>query len=116
MSGPFTAGVVVLLAMGLHLEGAALTRQLSAEAATGTGAVDPPEVAVLARPWRRFQARLRKFAQSGIRAYFRLARLQQAQLDLAMERWHRERNEIDEPLEAEDHLRQRVLALKAAVS
>jgi RsiW-degrading membrane proteinase PrsW (M82 family) len=116
MSGPFTAVVVVLLAMGLHLEGAALTRQLSSEAAAGTGAVDPPEVAVLASPWRRFQARLRKFAQSGIRAYFRLARLQQAQLDLAMERWHRERNEIDQPLEAEDHLRARVLALKAAVS
>jgi RsiW-degrading membrane proteinase PrsW (M82 family) len=116
MSGPFTALVVVLLAIGLHLEGTALSRQLSAEAAAGNGTVDPPEVTVLVSPWRRFRARLRKLAQSGIGAYFRLARLQQAQLDLAMERWHRERNEIDEPLEAEDHLRKRVLALKAAVS
>ena len=33
-------------------------------------------------------------------------------LDLAMERWHRERQEIDSPLEAEDALRQRVLELR----
>jgi len=34
------------------------------------------------------------------------------QLDLAMERWHRERREIGTPLEAEDTLRQRVIALR----
>jgi hypothetical protein len=38
--------------------------------------------------------------------------LQTAQLDLAMEMWHRERKEIDTPLEAEDRLRDRVLALR----
>jgi hypothetical protein len=42
----------------------------------------------------------------------RLARLQSAQLNLAMERWHRERQEIDTPLEAEDELRRRVIALR----
>jgi hypothetical protein len=29
-----------------------------------------------------------------------------------MERWHRERREIDEPLEAEDALRQKVIDLR----
>jgi hypothetical protein len=47
-----------------------------------------------------------------MRAYFEVARLQSAQLDLAMERWHRERKEIDTPLEAEDALRQRVIQLR----
>ena len=49
---------------------------------------------------------------SGLRAYLEVARLQTAQLDLAMERWHRERKEIDMPLEAEDALRQRVIELR----
>src|SRR3982074_911556 len=101
MEGPFTALVLLLLAMGLRVEGSALVRQLRAEAQSGTGTVEPEEVAVLASPWRRFRSRLRALGQSGLRAYLRLARLQRAQLDLAMERWHRERNEIDAPLEAE---------------
>jgi len=42
----------------------------------------------------------------------RLARLQTAQLDLAMERWHRERQEIDTPLEAEQELRSEILTLR----
>jgi len=50
---------------------------------------------------------------SGLGAYRRLARLQQAQLNLAMERWHRERRELGAPLDAEERLRQQVLALKA---
>jgi hypothetical protein len=41
-----------------------------------------------------------------------MSRLQTAQLDLAMERWHRERQEIDTPLEAEYELRRRVLELR----
>jgi hypothetical protein len=114
MDGPFTAVVVLLLAMGLQLEGTALARQLADEAAAGTGAVEPAEVAMLVSPWRRLQARLRRLRERGLGAYFGLARLQTAQLDLAMERWHRERNEIDQPLEAEDRLRQRVLQLRAA--
>jgi hypothetical protein len=50
--------------------------------------------------------------RGGLRAYLALARLQTAQLDLAMERWHRERNEIEEPLEAEHELRTRVIELR----
>jgi hypothetical protein len=55
---------------------------------------------------------MRALGQGGFKAYLRLARLQTAQLDLAMERWHRERREIDLPLEAEDELRRRVIELR----
>jgi protease PrsW len=116
MQGPFTSMVLVLLAMGLQVEGSALRRQLAAEAATNQGAVLPEEIPVLVRPWQRFRARLRASRQEGPAAYVRLHRLQRAQLELAMERWHRERNEIDEPLAAEDELRRRVLSLRQAVA
>jgi hypothetical protein len=114
MVGPFLAVVLVLLAMGLELEGAALTRHLVAEAATGLGAVRPEEVEVLMSPSRRFRSRMTALAQGGPRAYLRLARLQTAQLSLAMERWHRERQEMDGPPAAEDTLRWQVLALREA--
>ena len=114
MQGPFTSIVLVLLAMGLQIEGNALERQLSAEAATGQGAVRSEEVPVLVRPWQRFRARARAFSQGGLAAYRRLHRLQRAQLELAMERWHRERNEIDEPLAAEEELRRRVLQVRSS--
>lgn len=113
MDGPFTAVVLVLLAMGLEIEGRALGRQLAAEAALGTGAVTPGEVAILSTPWRRMLVRWAVFARYGFGAYRRLRDLQEAQLNLAMERWHRERKEIDSPLEAEDALRQRILALRS---
>jgi hypothetical protein len=53
---------------------------------------------------------------AGLKGYFKVSRLQTAQLDLAMERWHRERKEIDTPLEAEDQLRQRVIGLRHWIS
>jgi hypothetical protein len=37
---------------------------------------------------------------------------QAAQVDLAMERWHRERLEVDTPLEAEQELRSQVISLR----
>jgi protease PrsW len=112
MVGPLTAVLLLLLLMGLQREGTALTRQLNSEAAMGLGAVLPAEVPVLMSPWRRLGARVSAFFAGGPAAYLRLARLQQAQMDLAMERWHRERDEIDEPLAAEEALRQQVLALR----
>ena len=112
MTGPFTALVVVLLVMGLRAESTALSAQLRNEAAAGTGAVLPVEVDILRSPWRRFRERLRALDRKGFGAYARLARLQAAQLDLAMERWHRERQELDQPLEAEDELRQKILVLR----
>jgi RsiW-degrading membrane proteinase PrsW (M82 family) len=116
MEGPFTAVVLLLLAMGLQLEGSALTRQLEAEAATGLGAVRPDEVPILTSPWQRLRVRMAAVASSGPLAYFRVGRLQTAQLHLAMERWHRERHELDEPLAAEEALRQHVLALRPAAA
>ena len=112
MTGPFTAGVIVLLVIGLRNESRALYDQLRKEAAVGAGAVLPAEVDILASPWRRFGERLRALDKAGVGAYVRLARLQTAQLDLAMERWHRERQEIDTPLEAEQELRGEILTLR----
>jgi hypothetical protein len=112
MTGPFTAGVVALLALGLRNESVALTEQLRREAEAGAGAVLPEELEILTKPWRRFRERLRALDRRGVGGYVRLARLQAAQLDLAMERWHRERQEIDEPLEAEDELRGRIRTLR----
>jgi RsiW-degrading membrane proteinase PrsW (M82 family) len=113
MTGPFTAGVIALLIMGLRNESAALGEQLRMEAAAGTGAVLPQEVEILTHPWRRFGERWRVLDRSGsIGAYIRLGRLQAAQLDLAMERWHRARREIDTPLTAEDDLRRQILVLR----
>ena len=112
MTGPFTAGVVGLLVVGMHNESAALATQLRLEAASGNGAVLPAEVEILVHPWRRFAERWRALDRKGIDAYMRLGRLQAAQIDLAMERWHRARKEIDTPLEAEDELRREILLLR----
>jgi hypothetical protein len=113
MVGPFTAVVLLILAMGLQIEGAALARQLAAEAATGLRAVLPQEVPVLVSPWRRLGSRLAALSQGGPRAYMRLSRLETAQLDLAMARWHHERGEIDDPQALEDELRRQALALRS---
>jgi RsiW-degrading membrane proteinase PrsW (M82 family) len=112
MTGPFTAAVVALLLLGLHIESRALADQFRKEAALGSGSITPDEVPILMSPWRRFQQRLRVLGRGGLRAYIRLARLQTAQVDLAMERWHRERQEVDTPLEAEQELRSQVIALR----
>jgi RsiW-degrading membrane proteinase PrsW (M82 family) len=112
MTGPFTVAVVVLLAMGLRNESVALSEQLRAEAAEARGTVLPQEVAILMSPWQRFVERWRALDRKGLGAYLRVGRLQAAQLDLAMERWHRARREIDTPLEAEEELRRKVLALR----
>jgi hypothetical protein len=98
--------------MGLRNESAALAEQLRIEAAAGTGTVLPQEVDILMHPWRRFGERWRALDRKGFGAYVRLGRLQAAQLDLAMERWHRARREIDTPLSAEDDLRREILVLR----
>ena len=79
-------------------------------AASGAGAVTPEEVPILASPGRRLQARL----AAGPRGYFRLGRLQRAQIALAMQRWHREREELELPQESEQELRGQILALRSA--
>ena len=116
MTGPFTAAVIALLLFGIRYEAMGLVDQFRKEAAGGSGTILPDEVPVLASPWKRLKQRLRAFSRGGLKAYFQVARLQSAQLDLAMERWHRERQEIDSPLEAEAALRKRVLELRHWVS
>ncbi|HXN78973.1 MAG TPA: PrsW family intramembrane metalloprotease [Candidatus Dormibacteraeota bacterium] len=112
MTGPFTAALIALLIFGIRYESMGLVDQFRKEAATGSGAILPEEVPTLASPWRRLKQRLHAFQRGGLRAYLEVGRLQSAQLDLAMERWHRERQEIDTPLEAEDTLRRRVMQLR----
>jgi hypothetical protein len=112
MTGPFTAALIALLIFGIRYEGQNLLDQLRKEAATGHGAILPEEVPVLASPWQRLKQRLHALSHAGFSAYFKISRLQTAQLDLAMERWHRERKEIDTPLEAEQTLRERVMQLR----
>ena len=112
MTGPFTAGLIALLLFGIRYEGANLVDQMRKEAATGQGAILPEEVPILSSPWQRLRQRLQAFSRAGFPGYLRVSRLQTAQLDLAMERWHRERKEIDSPLEAEQQLRQHVISLR----
>lgn len=112
MTGPFVAAIIALLIFGIRYEAQGLVDQFRKEAAASTGTIFPEEVPILSSPWHRLRERLRALNRGGMRAYLRLARLQSAQLDLAMERWHRERQEIDSPMEAEDELRRRVLALR----
>jgi hypothetical protein len=63
-------------------------------------------------PWQRFRQRLRALRSGGFRAYITVSRLQSAQVDLAMERWHRERDELDTPPEVEEAMRSQVIALR----
>ncbi len=114
IDGPFFAMVLVLLVAGLRSEGRALKEQMSEEAATGQGAILPDEVLVLENPRLRARARRQVLTGQGWARFRWVGRLQRAQLELAMERWHRARQELDEPLEAEAILRQRVLAIRAA--
>ena len=116
MVGPFVAILLLLLAMGLQLEGVALRRHLREEAESGRGAVRPAEVEVLMSPRRRFHARMTALATGGFGGYLQVSRLQTAQLHLAMERWHRERQEMADPMAAEDVLREHVLALRTATA
>ncbi len=112
MTGPFMAAMIALLIFGIRYEGQNLVEQMRHEAATGAGAILPDEVAILSNPWRRLRQRLQAMNRKGLAGYYRISRLQTAQLDLAMERWHRARREIESPLEAEDALRRRVIELR----
>lgn len=113
MTGPFAIAVLALLVLGLRAEGRSLARQFAAEAALPGGAILPTEVPVLSSVGRRIESRLAMLRRGGMRGYLWARRLQRAQIDLGMERWHRERKEIDLPLEAELMLRDRVNAIRA---
>ena len=111
MNGPVVVAVVTLLVLGIRIESRALERQLRLEADSGEGAVLDWEVAILSRPFRRFSFRVQALAQ-GPSAYARAGRLQRAQLQLALDRWHRERGEAVESPQVEADLRARAIALR----
>jgi RsiW-degrading membrane proteinase PrsW (M82 family) len=111
----WTAIVLLLLGMGLAAEGRAIDQHLETEAASGRGAILPQEVGLLRHPLPRLQERAHAFFHQGPRGWLAVTRLRNAQLDLALEQWHRERKVIEEPLEAEDLLRQRVSRLRGQV-
>jgi protease PrsW len=112
MTGPFFLAVLALLVLGLRAEGRALAAQFAAEAALPDGAIRPEEVPILSSVGKRIEARFRMLRLRGLSGYLWMRRLQRAQIDLAFERWHRARQEVDTPLEAELKLRDRVLAIR----
>jgi len=112
---PWTAIVLLLLGMGLIAEGNAIDLHLRTEAASGQGAIRPQEVGLLRHPLARLSERIRAFFRYGPGGWLAVTRLRNAQLDLALEQWHRERKVIESPLEAEDLLRRRVIQLRGQV-
>lgn len=94
LQGPMVVLYLVLLTRGLHDQSAGLAAELRREAATGLGAVTPPEVAALLHPARRFHLQLSALHSGGPRAWRDQKRLFAAQLDLGMTRWHRTRGDL----------------------
>ncbi|GGZ21906.1 PrsW family intramembrane metalloprotease [Streptomyces nitrosporeus] len=111
-TGVFVTLCVLILRRGLRAQAAGLTDALITEVASGRGAVTEPEIGLLLSPRRRLLLELRVWRRDGMAGRRHLARLQQAQLDLATQRWHRRRAGADSFIPEEELLRGRVLELK----
>ncbi|MDQ6637091.1 MAG: PrsW family intramembrane metalloprotease [Candidatus Dormibacteraeota bacterium] len=116
MTGPFTVVVLLVLVMGLEVEGAGLRRQLEQEVAAASGAVGAGEVPVLLSAWRRLDSRYAAFALGGWRTYRRLTRLQTAQLRLARLKWQREQQGKPSDPDSEAAGRSQILELREALA
>jgi hypothetical protein len=112
LQGPLVGLYLLLLRQGLRSQAAGLTTELTAEARTGSGAVQDAEVPILLKPARRFWLRLVFLRRYGFAASRTLRRLQAAQLDLGTQRWHRARGEAAPDAPPEDLTRQRILRLR----
>lgn len=110
--GVFLCMYLVLLRRGLRYQSAALAVELRVEARNGHDAVTEAELPVLLNPARRFRARVDAFRRGGPRAYGRLSRLYQAQLDLGICRWHQARQDPDQADVDLARLRRRIRRLK----
>jgi RsiW-degrading membrane proteinase PrsW (M82 family) len=113
-SGVFVALYVLILRRGLKAQATGLAHALRAESASGNGAVTEPEIDLLLSPRRRLLLELRVWCRDGTAGLRHLQRFQQAQLDLAVQRWHRERPGADSFIPPEGRLRDHVLELKGA--
>ncbi|MEU5083623.1 MULTISPECIES: PrsW family glutamic-type intramembrane protease [Streptomyces] len=113
-SGVFVALYVLILRRGLKAQATGVARALRAEAASGHRAVTEPEIGLLLSPRRRLLLELRVWRRDGTAGLRLLLRFQQAQLDLAVQRWHRERPGADSFIPLEEELRVKVLELKGA--
>ncbi|MFD0621660.1 PrsW family glutamic-type intramembrane protease [Streptomyces sanglieri] len=111
-SGVFVALYVLILRHGLKAQAAGLGEALRAEAVAGHGAVTEPEIGLLLSPRRRLLLEVRVWRRDGTAGLRHLQRFQQAQLDLAVQRWHRRRPGADSIIPPEERLRSRVLELK----
>jgi RsiW-degrading membrane proteinase PrsW (M82 family) len=110
--GPLMVMYLFLLRRGLRRQATALATHLPAEARTGLGAITPAEASVLLRPAQRLRLRVTMLRRHGLSAARNLKRLHAAQLDLAIQRWHRARQEVDAWAPNERVLRERVWHLK----
>jgi hypothetical protein len=110
--GPCLLMYLLLLRRGLRYQSAALAVELRHEANRGHDAVTAGELPVLLNPARRFRTRVDAFRRGGPRAYRRLSRLYQAQLDLGMCHWHQARRDPDRADVDFALLRRRVQDLK----
>jgi RsiW-degrading membrane proteinase PrsW (M82 family) len=108
LQGPLVVLYLLLWRAGLKQQRAGLAAALTAEAASGSGAVADDEVDVLLRPERRFYLKMQALFGCGLIGYLGLGRLFAAQLDLGTQRWHRERGDMDEFAPDESVLRERV--------
>ncbi|MCX4701142.1 PrsW family glutamic-type intramembrane protease [Streptomyces sp. NBC_01373] len=113
-SGVFVVLYVLVLRQGLRAQRLGLTHALHAEAAEGGGAVTEPEIGLLLSPRRRLLLELRVWRRDGVAGVRHLMRLQQAQLDLATQRMHRDHSGADIFVPDERPLRDHVLELKGA--
>lgn len=111
-SGAFVAVYVTVLRRGLKAQALGIAQALRAEADSGAGAIDAQETGLLLDPRRRLLLELRVWRRDGTAGLRHLLRLQQAQLDLATQRWHRGGPGADSAVPDDAPLRERVLALK----
>ena len=113
LQGPLLVIYLLLLRRGLRGQAAMLATDLSAEAATGHGAVTEPEIPILLNPRKRFRLRLAALRRYGPAAYRTLGQLHAAQYDLTA---HRQRHTVfppDDAAAAQNALCERIRQLRA---
>lgn len=112
IQGPVIVMYLLLMRGGGRSQAAGLATELRAEAHLGFGTVTDAEVPVLLSPGRRFWLRITMLRRYGWAGYRAMDRLQQAQLALATQRWHRARGEVAPDAPEDDALRLQILRLR----